>query len=122
MVVLIELTNILHQQACVVLHNALCSEYETAIDDAFSKTVAISCAQIKQDFLPVSPTIAGGKSWKIKLDNIYKNAEESVSEWTLCPSDREILLEPIRTLGGDLTQELVRFRKYRRTKSYIKIN
>ena len=97
------------------MHKALCSEYETAIDDAFSKTVAKSCSQIEQDFLSVSPTLASTKSWQIKLDNIYKSAAESVSEWTLCPSDREVLLEPIRTLGDALTQELVRFYQHGNT-------
>ena len=95
-------------QACVVLHKALCAEYEAAVEAAFTKTVRKSCGQMDTEFQSVTSTAVGYAQWKGRVSEIYGSAEQSVSLWTLSPDDVEGLLQPIRLHGDKLIKHLVR--------------
>ena len=95
-------------QACVVLHTALCAEYEAAIEAAFTKAVLKSCEQMDSEFRSVAVTSASHVQWRGRVADIYSSAERSVSLWTLGPDDVEGLLQPVRTHGDSLLRQLVR--------------
>lgn len=92
----------------MVLHKALCAEYEAAIDIAFTETVRKSCGLMDAEFQSLTPTPSSHAQWKVRAAAIYGSAEQSVSLWTLNPDDVETLLQPIRIHGDMLAKDLVR--------------
>lgn len=91
-----------------MLHAAVCAEYNSATDLAFKRAAEEACMQMDTEVSMVELSSTGCASWRKRVDSVCKAAKEGLTDWTLAPADRKILLQPIRSHGDMLTLQLVR--------------
>jgi hypothetical protein len=87
-------------QACGSLHQNVCLEYRTAVEEAYNRAVGNAWITLDAEFTSVHHTPTALAAWKERVRTVHDNAKVAVSEWTVAPEARTECDEMLSSLAA----------------------